>query len=62
MERPDPDDVVYQPRCIYCKGEHYALGVPAISHGDAGCYRCGRVPPVFTSETAYRAALREGWF
>jgi hypothetical protein len=51
--------VVYQPRCIYCKREHYALNVTALSHGHAACHNCRRTPPVFDTVAAYRAALRD---
>lgn len=61
-DQPDPQvsdgPVVYQPRCVFCHAEHYAPAVHAISHGEAGCDRCRRVPPVFTSFAAYQAAVR----
>lgn len=56
---PAAGGVVLQPRCVFCGSEHYALGVIAISNAEAGCHRCGRVPPIFTSEADYRARLRE---
>jgi hypothetical protein len=51
--------VVMQPRCLYCGAEHYGPAVADISHGRAGCGRCGRIPPTFTSEDAYRQARRD---
>jgi hypothetical protein len=52
------NDVVYQPRCVHCGAAHYALAVPAISHGEAPCGRCGQHAPVFTDHRAYAAMLR----
>lgn len=49
---------VMQVRCIHCKREQYALAVWLISHGLLGCSWCGELPPVFTDENHYRAALR----
>lgn len=55
---PWPDaDVVIQPRCVFCKRDHYTLAAPAISHGEAGCHHCGRISPVFTDDADYQAAL-----
>lgn len=48
---------VMQPRCVFCAREQYAPAVWRISHGEAGCAWCGRVPQVFTSEQGYRDAL-----
>lgn len=48
---------VMQPRCIFCKCEHYAIGVMHISFGKGRCHRCGRVPPVFYTYTDYATAL-----
>lgn len=55
----DVDDVVIQPRCVFCGHEHYVLAVIAISYANASCGRCGRVPPIFLDENAYRARLQE---
>lgn len=48
-----------QVRCIYCKREQYAPAVYPISHGEAGCSWCGKVPPVFTTDEEYYKALKE---
>ncbi len=56
------DDTVYvvmQARCLYCGAEHYAPMVSVISLGEAGCEACGRIPPVFHDDAAYRLARRE---
>jgi hypothetical protein len=39
-----------QPRCIYCKREHYAVAVYAISMGEHPCVWCGKTPPILTEE------------
>lgn len=61
-DETDPPDgdapVVYQPRCVFCGCEHYVMNVAAISHGEAGCGRCGKVPPVYTRIRDYQAAMR----
>jgi hypothetical protein len=49
---------VMQPRCVYCKREQQAMAVYAVSHGNAGCAWCWRVPPVYYDIERYREALR----
>jgi hypothetical protein len=58
-DEDDNDGVIAQPRCPYCKVEHYCLNVPAISHGQVGCDNCGRIAPVFTTRIDYVALLRQ---
>jgi hypothetical protein len=56
------EDLVMQPRCIFCKREQYMPAVYSISHGEHPCCWCGCTPPVFRDEAAYREALRdEDW-
>lgn len=56
MQEPS-ERVVYQPRCVYCKRQQWAIMVAPISRGQAGCAWCGKVPPVFYREADYRTAL-----
>jgi hypothetical protein len=58
VRNPRPAEVVLQTRCVFCKREQYALNSLAVSHGNAGCSWCGRVPPIFYDIERYRAALR----
>ncbi len=55
----DDREPVYQPRCVMCAGEHYALNAIGVSHGEAPCHNCGQKSPVFYREVDYRAALRD---
>lgn len=55
----DGEDVVMQPRCVYCDTEHHAPRVMVISLGVAPCAGCGQIPPVFRSSHDYYAALRK---
>lgn len=57
QNEPDAQSVVYQPRCVNCKREQYALNVASVSRGDSGCCWCGFIPPVFVDEQDYRDAL-----
>ncbi len=50
-------EVVMQTSCIYCKKEQYAPAVYTVSHGEAGCAWCHKVPPVFTYVKKYREEL-----
>lgn len=54
------NEPVMQVRCIYCLREQYAPDVWDVSHGEAGCAWCSRVPPVFHDQEEYRRALAEG--
>lgn len=51
---------VTQPRCIFCKRDHYVLDVPYVSRGIGRCHNCGRVPPVFATVDEYHRALWDG--
>lgn len=57
---PEPELVVMQPRCIFCKLEHYILNVPYVSRGTSCCHNCGKVPPVFNTLDEYHGALWDG--
>lgn len=48
---------VMQTRCVFCKRDYPIAAIAAISYGDVGCPRCGRMPPVFATEADYLGAL-----
>jgi len=52
-------DVIMQTTCIYCKQEQYAISVYPVSHGEMGCAKCGKVPPVFTHMKKYIEELEK---
>ncbi len=59
FEPIDPDRIVMQPRCVYCLREQWAIIVALVSKAEAGCAWCGRIPPIFTDEGRYRAAMHD---
>ena len=52
-------EVIMQTICIYCKQEQYAISVYPVSHGEMGCAKCGKIPPVFTNLKKYKEELEK---
>ncbi len=61
MSNGEVENIVMQPRCVFCKHEHPIAAVYAMSHGNAACHNCGRTPPVYRDVELYRKALKTGW-
>jgi hypothetical protein len=52
-------EVIMQTICIYCKQEQYAISVYPVSHGEMGCAKCGKIPPVFNNLKKYKEELEK---